>query len=264
MLDVLEIPAGLDGRVGRHLGRAPVRAHRHVELEVNLVVRGTATYLLGERRYHLHPGTLTWLFRDQSHVLVDQSTDHDLRWAVFTPALVSRTATTPALRPLLDGNPTGQFSRRLSTTRARRLQTLFDEIETDDPALANAGLSYLLALAWRWFLDSHDIVAGTDVHPAVRTVAHLLQTDPQAGDLRHLARIAGLSPGHLSRLFKAQTGVPLSRYRNQQRLHRFHLAYGDGEHTTALSAALAAGFGSYAQFYRVYRQETGRNPSASP
>jgi AraC-like DNA-binding protein len=263
MLDVLEIPAGLDGRVGRHRGRAPVRAHHHVELEVNLVVRGTATYLLGERRYHLHPGTLTWLFPEQSHVLVDQSADHDLRWAVFTPALVARTATTTGMRPLLDGNPAGDFSRRLSTTRARRLQTLLGEIaDAGDHVLANAGLSYLLALAWRWFLDSHDIVAGTDVHPAVRAVAHLLRAEPGSGDLRQLARVVGLSPGHLSRLFKAHTGIPLTRYRNQQRLHRFQLAYGNGEHTTALSAALAAGFGSYAQFYRVYREETGHNPSA--
>ena len=29
----------------------PPRAHRHAELELNLVVRGSASYLLGERRY---------------------------------------------------------------------------------------------------------------------------------------------------------------------------------------------------------------------
>jgi len=32
--------------------------------------------------------------------------------------------------------------------------------------------------------------------------------------------------------------------------------------STALGAACEAGFGSYAQFYRVFREETGRNPSA--
>lgn len=266
MLDELELPAGLDGWVARHRAGMPVRAHHHVELEVNLVVRGSATYLLGERRYQLGPGVLTWLFPAQDHVLVDQSTDHELHWAVFTPDLVARTATTAAMRPLLDDDPAGQFSRRLNPTQTRRLQTLFDEIhtaETRDNALANAGLAYLLALAWQAFLDSDDIIAGTDVHPAVRAVAHLLRTNPQADTLTHLARTVGLSPGHLSRLFKAQTGISLSRYRNQQRLHRFQLVYGNGEHTTALSAALAAGFGSYAQFYRVFREETGRTPSAA-
>ena len=55
--------------------------------------------------------------------------------------------------------------------------------------------------------------------------------------------------------------MPLTRSRNQQRLHRFLSGYGDGTRTTALAAALAAGFGSYAQFYRVLRQETGRTPA---
>jgi AraC-like DNA-binding protein len=37
--------------------------------------------------------------------------------------------------------------------------------------------------------------------------------------------------------------------------------YGDGRRTTALAAATEAGFGSYAQFYRVLRAETGRTPT---
>src|SRR6266702_7964496 len=102
---------------------------------------------------------------------------------------------------------------------------------------------------------------GTGVHPAVAAAARLISADPRAGNLTQVARAAGLSPGHLSRLFKAQTGIPLSRYRNQQRLHQFLLTYGTGQHPTALNAALAAGFGSYAQFYRVCRQETGRTPA---
>ena len=46
-----------------------------------------------------------------------------------------------------------------------------------------------------------------------------------------------------------------------ERLQRFLRVYGSGRRTTALAAALEAGFGSYAQFYRVFREETGRNPA---
>ncbi|WP_406273986.1 AraC family transcriptional regulator [Nocardia sp. NBC_00881] len=265
MIEDLKLPDGLDGRAVRHIaGDVRVRAHRHAELEVNLVVRGTATYLLGERRYELSPGTLTWLFPAQDHILVNQSADHELWWAVFTPELVARIAMAPHTRPLAQDDPVEQFSRRLGAIHSRRLQTLFGEVcaaETRDHALANAGVAYLLTLAWRAFLDSDDVVDSDDVHPSIRTVARVLQADPNAGDLADLARIAGLSPTHLSRLFRAQIGIPLTRYRNQQRLHRFLLAYGNGEHTTALAAAVTAGFGSYAQFYRVFQHETGRTPS---
>jgi AraC-like DNA-binding protein len=266
MIEDLGLRMGVDGRVVRHAaGDVRPRMHRHAELEVNLVVRGVASYLLGDRRYELTPGTLTWLFPGQDHVLVDQSADHELWWAVFRPSLVVRTATTAQARPLLEEDPLGQFSRRLDPGRVRRLATLFRELrdaETCDDALVNAGLSYLLVVAWQAFLDSNDVVAGVDVHPAVETVARLLRADPSAGDLPSLARSAGLSPSHLSRLFKAQTGVSISRFRNQQRLQRFVLLYSRGRRTTALAAAYEAGFGSYAQFYRVFREETGRKPSA--
>jgi AraC-like DNA-binding protein len=266
MIDDLGVRAGLDGRVVRHrVGEVRPRAHRHAELEVNLVVRGTASYLLGDRRYPLTPGTLTWLFPGQDHVLVDESSDHELWWAVFRPALVAQIATPRHARPLLADDPVGQFSRRLDSGWVRRLSALFHEVqdaETVDDVLVNTGLAYLLSVAWRAFLDSDDVVEGVDLHPAVETVARLLRADPDAGDLAALAQAASLSSSHLSRIFKEQTGVSISWFRNQQRLQRFLRLYGTGQRTTALAAALEAGFGSYAQFYRVSRQQAGRNPSA--
>jgi AraC-like DNA-binding protein len=266
MTDDLGLRPGVDGRVGHHLAAdGPPRAHRHAELELNLVVRGTASYLLGERRYELTARTLTWLFPEQDHVLVDESADHELWWAVFRPGLVSRAAATMPALPLLERDPIGQFSRRLDGRRSGRLGALLRELrdaETVDESLLNAGLPYLLLSAWRAFLESEDLVAGVDVHPAVETVARCLRADPEAGGLDALARTAGLSPSHLSRIFKAQTGISITRFRNQRRLERFIALYGDGVRTTALAAALEAGFGSYAQFYRVHRTETGRTPTA--
>ncbi len=251
--------------VRHRVGDVRPRAHRHAELEVNLVVRGTASYLLGDRRYALTPGTLTWLFPGQDHVLVDESPDHELWWAVFRPALVAQIATTRQARPLLEEDPVGQFSRRLDSGRVRRLGALFHDVraaESVDDVLVNTGLAYLLIFAWRAFLDSDDVVEGVDLHPAVETVARVLRADPDEGDLATLARAAGLSSSHLSRIFKEQTGVSISRFRNQQRLQRFLRLYGRGRRTTALAAALEAGFGSYAQFYRVFREQTGQSPSA--
>jgi AraC-like DNA-binding protein len=266
VIEDLGLWAGIDGRVVRHAAGDPrPRAHRHAELEVNLVVRGTASYLLGERRYELTAGTLTWLFPGQEHVLVDESADHALWWAVFRPSLVARTATSPHARLLLEGDPVGRHSRRPAPQRLERLGALFRDLredETLDDTLFNAGLSYLLLAAWQAFVDSDDAVGGVDVHPAVDRVARLLHANPGTGHLADLARTVGLSPSHLSRLFKMQMGLSISRFRNQQRLQRFLRLYGNGRRTTALAAAHQAGFGSYAQFYRVFRQEAGRRPSA--
>jgi AraC-like DNA-binding protein len=266
LIEDLGLRKGIDGWVARHsAGALRPRSHRHAELELNLVVRGRASYLMKDRRYDLSADTLTWLFPDQEHVLVDESADHALWWAVFRPSAVARIATSPHAQPLLGRDPVGRYSRRLDRQRVQRLGALFGDLReagTVDDTLFNAGLSYLLAFAWRAFLDSSDAVGDREVHPAVDTVARLLQADPGAGDLTDLARIAGLSPSHLSRLFTIQMGLSISRFRNQQRLDRFMRLYRHGRGTTALAAAHEAGFGSYAQFHRVFRQETGRNPSA--
>jgi AraC-like DNA-binding protein len=266
VIEDLGLREGLDGWVVRHAaGALSPRSHRHAELELNLVVRGTATYLLDDRRYDISAGTLLWLFPDQEHVLVDESADHALWWAVFRPSAVAQIARSPDSRPLLEGDQVGRYSRRLDPERVRRLGVLFRELRDAaalDDHLFNAGLAYLLASAWRAFLDSSDVVGSLKVHPAVDTVARLLQVDPEAGDLTALAHRVGLSPSHLSRLFTAQIGLSISRFRNQQRLDRFMHLYHRGRATTALAAAHEAGFGSYAQFHRVFRRETGRNPAA--
>ena len=266
MTEDLGLVPGLDGHVGHHLATdGPPRAHRHAELELDLVVRGSASYLLDDRRYELTPRTLTWLFPGQDHVLVDESADHELWWVVFSPALVSRAATGARARTLQERDPAGQFSRRIDASSAARLGALLGELHGSEPVddeLLNAGIAYLLLFAWRAFLESDDPVAGVELHPAVETVARILRSDPEAGDLDALAGKAGLSPSHLSRIFKAQTGVSITRFRNQQRLERFTALYGQGRRTTAIAAALEAGFGSYAQFYRVLRAETGRTPAA--
>ena len=266
MIEDVGVRGGLNGRALQHrVGDDRPQAHRHAELEVNLVVRGTASYLLGDRRYALTPGTLTWLFPGQDHVLVNESSDHELWWAVFRPDLVAQIATARHARPLLEENPVGQFSRRLDSGWVRRVSALFHEVQDAEPVddvLFNTGLAYLLSVAWRAFLASDDVVEGVDLHPAVETVARLLRADPDTGNMAALARAAHLSSSHLSRIFKEQTGVSISRFRNQQRLQRFLRLYCTGQRTTALAAALEAGFGSYAQFYRVFREQAGQSPSA--
>ena len=103
-------------------------------------------------------------------------------------------------------------------------------------------------------LDSGDVEGVLDLHPAVETVARLLQADPDAGDLATLARAAHLSWS------PSESGWPGSKTRrvdqlvpHQQRLQRFLPLYGRVQRTTALGRRPRGWvLGSYAQFYRVF------------
>jgi transcriptional regulator GlxA family with amidase domain len=79
-----------------------------------------------------------------------------------------------------------------------------------------------------------------------------------------LAKELGVSPGHLARAFKREMGVSLVEYRNKKRIERFRdVVQKAGRQGSLKEAAFAAGFGSYAQFHRIYHKFVGRPPRSS-
>lgn len=79
--------------------------------------------------------------------------------------------------------------------------------------------------------------------------------------LLELARTVAVSPHHLSRIFRAETGETISRYRNRVRVRLAleRLAEGE-ERLTRLAAEL--GFADHAHLTRTVRAEAGSTPSA--
>lgn len=95
-------------------------------------------------------------------------------------------------------------------------------------------------------------------HPAVVQAVRMLGKDCSLGG-QALAAQVGISLSRLARIFKAEMGLSLVEYRNRLRLQRFSVFVNAGR-TNLLEAALGAGFGSYAQFHRVFRALHGRTP----
>lgn len=242
------------------------RRHHHAELELNLVTRGNGTYLLGNRHYQIRRGDLLWLFPTQEHVLIEQTPDFEMWVVVFRRRLIKRSATDSSALPLQQRSFSGNSCRRLRPHDLARFEELFGQLLNADnePGLLNAGLAYALLQAWKSF-DRAGEVPARSVHPAVERAARMLLSDENSYSLPQLARRVDLSPSRLSRLFKQQTGLSIVEFRNRQRIQRFLDRYegerAAGEQSTLLSSALSAGFGSYPQFHRVFRQVAGCSPA---
>ena len=267
MLQRLKLPVDLDGLAWRYANPAGAnRRHHHAELELNLVTRGTGTYLLGNRHYQIRRGDLLWLFPTQEHVLIEQTFDFEMWIVVFRRRLVKRSATDPPSLPLQRRSFSGDTCRRLRQKDFSRFEELFAQLAdtASEPGLLNAGLAYSLLHAWKCF-DRAGEVPTRSVHPAVERTAHLLLREENSYSLPQLARKVGLSPSRLSRLFKRQTGLSIVEFRNRQRmqrfLERFERGRDSGRQSTLLNAALDAGFGSYPQFHRVFRNVAGCSPA---
>jgi AraC-like DNA-binding protein len=77
---------------------------------------------------------------------------------------------------------------------------------------------------------------------------------------REISRRLNVSVDRLTRIFRGEMGMSLVEYRNRTRLELFDVLLKKG-HGNFLEAALAAGFGSYVQFHRVFCAIRGTTPS---
>ena len=98
------------------------------------------------------------------------------------------------------------------------------------------------------------------IHPTVHRVQDAVSQDPaKLWDLRGLARIAGASPRHLSRLFHEHAGVNITDYINRLRATRAHELISQ-THLDMEQVAERAGFGSTRQLRRAWRRLYGTTP----
>jgi AraC-like DNA-binding protein len=257
-----EFPLHLDGYCYKYdKTKATMKLpHRHVELEFNLVVSGQARYVLEDRIYVLHTSTLSWLFPGQKHILVDVSDDYSEWVCYIRREFLRKVISDPSNLLLLEDNPRGFYCRKLSLQHALFLDGMMRDIAgaIAHADLLNVELTYTLLRAWAFFLDSDETNMGVKLHPAVEKAATLLtQTDEV--ELEEIAHQAGISHTHLCKLFRNEMGISMVHFRNRKRLERF-LSLSKQKDINLMDAALEAGFGSYAQFYRVFRDEIGHSP----
>ena len=96
--------------------------------------------------------------------------------------------------------------------------------------------------------------------PAVAAVCRWLEDPADDASVAELARRAGWSQRHLSRIFKNTVGVTISAYRRAQRGERARNALRRGVPVT--DAVFDAGFGSMRAFYESAGSQMGVSPSA--
>lgn len=290
MLVSLKIDSEYDGFLflAESIRNPPILvSHRHLELELNLVVNGEITYVLDGRSYTFGRGALLWFFPSQEHQLMHRTPDAQYYVGVFTPNMIQRACRSETYAALAkeDVGDVGIIHRILKPDQFDLMQRMMAEImegsldadtlnreagfgvdssfryqHYDSDAL-NAGLRHLLLLAWRYQQVAGELTDSHQLHPSVRKALAIMSDDSEAETLGELAKKCSISEAYLSRIFRKQVGIPLSQYKNNIRLGRFWEHYAETEGGMNMTEAmLAAGFGSYAQFYKVFRAQYGRGP----
>lgn len=243
--------------------RSPdVAQQSRAELELTLALRGRAQVLVGAQRAVIETGMMAWILPRKPHLILDASEDF-LAWVVvFRRRLVRRVCTTAASRPLRARSGHGVLQRRIGRPEVEALAALYADVPVGAGRdVFNAGLAYALTRSWLAYQRAPQEADAAAVHPSVSRAAWLLRDGDTALSNDDLAARVGLSPQRLSRLFKQQMGTNLVDFRNRQRIDRVLAALGRPGDDKLTTLALDAGFGSYSQFHRAFRQRIGCAPA---
>ena len=235
--------------------------HAHETLEINLVLRGSGQVLLEDRRYPLLPGHLVWLWPGQRHVPSEWSADM-LLWIVeWQPGSWARLKAARRRDAPHPGEPGQSFCRRLDAPALQRLDGLLSAVAARTrPDAFNRGLDFALFALWDEFLVAERVADCAAFHPKLQAAIGLLGNPDLDLTQAQLARRVKLSPFYLSALFQKQTGLTIPAYRNRLRLQEFFRRIHAHPEIRLLEHALASGFGSYAQFFRVFSAALGVPP----
>ena len=235
--------------------------HAHDTLEINLVLRGSGQVLLENRRYPLLPGHLIWLWPGQRHVPSDWSADMRLWIVEWRPECLGRLRKARRRDVPAPADPVAPFCRRLAAPALQRLDGLLAATAAlARPDAFNRGLDFALFALWDEFLAAEPVADCAAFHPKLKTVLGLLADPDSELTQAQLARRVNLSPYYLSDVFRQQTGLTIPAYRNRLRLQEFFRRFQAHPEIRLLQHALDAGFGSYAQFYRVFTDALGVSP----
>ena len=158
------------------------------------------------------------------------------------------------------GIPGSTFSRVLPPKCVKLLASVAQELSTGFQPLDSHDLGFAWWLASAWNAYEHgDTQDVGSLHSAVARAMALLRED-SSKNLKALATETRISPSQLSRLFKRQAGVSITDFRNGLRLESFVKRSDGGRSDAMFALAKEAGFGSYAQFSRVFRRQMGCSP----
>lgn len=225
-------------------GRRP--RHFHAEPELNLVVRGSATFGIGDNVVTLLPGELLAFLPGQDHVLLDASSDLYL-YAIGLAAEFSA--------QVLAQEPNQPLHVQLPESELRPV------LDSAAQVVERADVAQPVAELWQrihWLARSAAPRSNQAPHVLTRRTLELLRTNPEL-PLTSVAQSVRAHPTDVSRYFHRDMGITLVRYRTRLKLLNF-IQLVDSDQPELMTAASHAGFGSYSQCHRTFQSELSCSP----
>lgn len=253
-------------------GEPPVMssAHRHNELELNLLRQGWIVYQFPGRRVELSAGRLLFFWSAVPHQLIAKSADAYIHWMTVPLSWLLRRGMPERLtRPILQGlpmmgdePPEGQAADLEAFQRWREYLSVQDEERRTILALEVEARLRRLALSkepgGQPEISSSLPMTESKADQIARFLAEHFTEQWAVGDA---ARHVGLHPNYAMTLFRQEYGLSMVEYVTQLRVAQAQQLL-VGSRLDVLQVGFESGFGSTSRFYAAFKAHTGQTPLA--
>ncbi len=241
--------AGLFPRAEGHLRRRP---HGASETIVLVCVGGAGVVVFGGDEYALSPGASIAIPAGTPHEYRSSDRDPWTIWWMHVRGTDAAELTTPA-----------GASRLVRLRAADRVVALFDELVTLlERRISPAHLLAASGIAWnlltRITVDSTLPAEGSPLERAMRYLETRIDGSIQVSDL---AALVGLSPSHLSALFRQATGGGPAAFHTSLKMSRAR-ALLDATNLSIAEIAASVGYSDPLYFSRQFRRVHDVSPTA--
>jgi AraC-like DNA-binding protein len=258
-----------------HTGPAPTmrQAHRHDDIELNVVTDAPLRYLFGGTLAEIRPGEVGLFWAAMPHRLLDRAADMSraqvgwvhvpvrtvLGWSLPDAGLARLLGGRPVVAPMeaagvLDLSAFDRWTEDLATGSVERRRIAMLEIQAHIRRLLHSVRGTdRPSVEW----DGTDDGVRHAALMARYAMAHF--RDPITA--AEVATAAHLHPNYAMTLFRRVTGTTLGAYLTQCRVAEAQRLLLTTNATTA-AIAVEAGFGSQSGFYATFNRLCGMSPGA--
>jgi len=262
-MSVTQEASGLWCRQGR--GYAMPSAHRHDDLEVNIVDDEPLTYLFGGTLVTIEPGQAALFWASVPHRLIDTPTNwnarvrwlhvplaHVLGWELPGPVVAELLRGTPLVTPQTEHPDPAAFARWASD-----LASTSPDLHAITRLEVQAGVRRLLRTS---LPADHDAGALPDaVRHVVAMARYITEHFREPVRAADVAAAAHLNPNYAMTLFRQVLGTTVHTYLNDRRIAEAQRRLLTSAATTRRIAE-DTGFGSHSSFHAAFTRACGMPP----
>lgn len=236
----------------------PPRVHYHSDYEVYYLTEGRCRYFIHDKTYAMTAGDIVIIPPGQIHKVMYETPAHSRILFNCTEEYIP-----PSVIPFLEQIahfPDNPDTVKTISNLYRKLQ---DAVSNPDAFLEDTihccVMQLFLLIVKASFCNKPLPVSNPIVEHAV---AYIRTNYMDRITLIQTAQHCAVSPEHLSRVFRKETGFGFNEYLNLYRLKKAESLLKSGQMQSVSQVALQCGFGDSNYFSGVYKKTYGISPSA--